>query len=297
MKIANVESFENWNGESGVRWSADADRRDRVLATIGDALIDAARLRRGEHVLDVGCGCGATAIAAATRVTPGGSVVGLDLSAPMLSVARARASALAVENATFVQDDAQTFRSDSKFDAVMSRFGTMFFVDPIAAFSNIGQLTQPNGRLCMATWQPLTANEWLMIPGAVLLRYGSLPAGEPGAPGMFAQSEPDVVTKALERAGFENIALDASILPLTLGANADEATDYLAGSGIGRAVLETVPDAEKPAAVDAVRAALAEHADASGVRLNAAVWIIHATKSQATSRPEADVVTSAKRAK
>ena len=285
MKIANVESFENWNGESGVRWSADADRRDRVLAPIGDALIDAARLRQGERVLDVGCGCGATAIAASNRVTPGGSVVGLDLSAPMLGVARARASALAIENATFVQDDAQTFRSDATFDAVVSRFGTMFFVDPVAALANVGQVMRPSGRLCLATWQPLAANEWLMIPGVALLRYGSLPTSEPGAPGMFAQSEPDVVAETLEQAGFENITLDAASLPLTLGADADEATDYLAGSGIGRAVLETVPDAEKPAAVDAVRATLAEHADTSGVHLDAAVWIICATQRGAPTWP------------
>jgi SAM-dependent methyltransferase len=280
VKIANAESFANWNGESGVRWSAEADRRDLVLAPIGDALLDAVKVSPGEHALDVGCGCGATTLAAA-RATPTGSVVGLDLSEPMLAVARTRAASQGLDNVSFEQGDAQTFESPIPFDAVVSRFGTMFFDNPIAAFANVAHRMRLGGRLCLATWQPLAANEWLMIPGAALLRFGSLPESDPGGPGMFSQSEPEAVTTVLNNAGFDAIQLESATVRLTLGTDPDDATEYLAGSGIGRAVLETVPDADKQPAIDAVRAVLVEHADADGVHLNAAVWIVRATKPPA----------------
>ena len=276
MEIANVESFENWNGESGERWSEEADRRDRVLAPIADSLLDSATLRTGESVLDVGCGCGATTLAAAARVGSGGSALGLDLSAPMLDVARDRAAARGIENVSFVQGDAQVHALPSKFNAAVSRFGTMFFTDPVAAFSNVAASVHPNGRICFATWQPLAANEWLMVPGAALLRYGSLPRSDRNAPGMFAQSEPDVVSGTLTEAGFAAVELEPVTLSLTLGSDVNDAATYLACSGIGRVVLETVPEVDKQAALDAVRDVLRERADVEGVHLNAAVWIVHA---------------------
>src|SRR5262249_30867109 len=139
-EIANRDQFEAWNGDSGRRWVADPERRDRVIAEIGEILLGASRLVPGERVLDVGCGCGATTLAAARRVRPQGAAVGVDLSAPMLAVARDRARAEAAPNANFEQADAQTFAFDAAaFDVAISRFGTMFFADPTAAFLNIAR--------------------------------------------------------------------------------------------------------------------------------------------------------------
>src|SRR5262249_51524371 len=184
--------------------------------------------------LDCGCGCGATTLADAARVGSRGSALGLDLSAPMLDVARDRATEGGFENVSFLQGDAQVQALPPTFHAAVSRFGTMFFTDPVAAFANIAASVAPDGRICFATWQP--------IPGAALLRYGSLPKTDPNTPGMFAQAEPDVVSETLTEAGFGSLELDAVTLSLTLGSGVDDATDYLAGSGIGRVVLETVPD-------------------------------------------------------
>jgi SAM-dependent methyltransferase len=162
-EIANTDQYRAWNGDSGHRWVADADRRDSVLAPVADALLAAAHLTPGEGVVDIGCGCGATALSAARTVGPTGAVYGIDLSEPMLDVARRRAKASRLSNLTLVQGDVQTHRLPDRFDAAISRFGTMFFADQIAALTNIRHGHRPGGRLCLATWQPLAANDWLTI--------------------------------------------------------------------------------------------------------------------------------------
>jgi SAM-dependent methyltransferase len=194
----------------------------------------------------------------------------------MLDVARRRLDASELTNVEFRQADAQTERFPEGFDVAISRFGTMFFGDPVAAFTNIATWLHGDGRACFATWQPLTANDWLTIPAAALLRYGTVPDAVLSGPGMFAQSDPDTVTSVLASAGFHSIDLTPVRLANVLGADAVAATDYLASSGIGRAVLETIPDDRLDEALDAVRAALDEHATDDGVALDAAIWIIHA---------------------
>jgi ubiquinone/menaquinone biosynthesis C-methylase UbiE len=273
-EMANADQHAAWNGDSGRRWVADADRRDRILAPVADALLPVADLRPGERVLDVGCGCGATTLAAARVVAPGGEVVGIDLSAPMLDVAGKRADEQRTTNVSFVLGDAQTHPLPARrFAVAISRFGTMFFADPVASFTNIASALAPNGRLCLATWQPLDANDWLTIPGAALLRYGQLPESEPAAPGMFAQSDPDTVADTLREAGYTDIHSAARTVTLTLGRDPADALDYLTNTGIGQAALATIPEHQQPAALDAVRAAFADHADATGVHLAAAIWI------------------------
>jgi ubiquinone/menaquinone biosynthesis C-methylase UbiE len=274
--IANIECFDAWNGDSGHRWADEADRRDSVLAPIGDVLINAANLQPGEHLLDIGCGCGATTLRAAHAVGDAGFACGLDLSAPMLDIARQRRDTAGVVNAEFVQGDAQTQRFDTTSDVAISRFGTMFFADPVAASTNIARGLAPGGRVCLATWQPLVANDWLTIPGAALLRYGSLPDSADRGPGMFGQSDPDTVTSTLQAAGYRDIELTPVTVTMRLGNDVNDATNYLASSGVGRAVLETVPSDQRAAAIDAVRAVLTDHADDDGVRLDGAIWIIGA---------------------
>ncbi|HKY17195.1 MAG TPA: methyltransferase domain-containing protein [Microthrixaceae bacterium] len=275
MSAPNRDQREAWNGDSGHRWAADADRRDRILAPVADALLTAASLRTGEAVLDVGCGCGVTTLAAADAVAPA-EVVGIDLSEPMLDLARQRAGD---RNAVFVQADAQThpFRS-GQFDVAISRFGTMFFDDPVAAFTNIVTAMRPGGRLCLATWQPLAANDWLLVPGTALLQYGSLPETDNTAPGMFAQSDPEAIHRVLSDAGWHHVAVTPVSLELRLGSNAAEAVDYLADTSIARAVLETIDPAHRDEAIATVTDALAAHVRVDGVKLHAGIYLVTATK-------------------
>jgi SAM-dependent methyltransferase len=279
MTAPNQAEYDDWNGENGQRWVADADRRDRVLDAVATAVLDAARIQPGENVLDIGCGCGATTIAEAKAAGSGGSVDGIDISEVMLSVARTRLDQAHLDTIRLVAADAQTHPFEAaRYDVAVSRFGTMFFDDPVAAFTNIGRGLRSGGRLCLATWQPLVANDWLTIPGAELLRFGSLPNGDGEGPGMFAQSEPETLTAVLTAAGFVDINARPVTVVLRLGDDPADATDYLAAGGPGRAVLATITEADRPAALDAVRQALTAYHGADGVHLNGAVLITTAMR-------------------
>lgn len=276
--IENTEQHAAWNGESGIRWVDRADERDRVLAPVAEVLVGAADLGSGMSVLDVGCGCGATTLAAASLLGDTGLATGVDLSKPMLQVARARAETASTTNVTFLSGDAQTHRPSEPVDLTISRFGTMFFSDPVAAFANLRDGLAPGGRLCLATWQPLEANEWLAVPGTALLGYSRLPDSEPDAPGMFAQSDPDTVRTTLANAGYRDIELDPVMVEFTVGDTVEEAAGYLAETGPGRLALESVADEKLDDALDAVRTALRAHTTDEGVKLGAGIWIIHATR-------------------
>ena len=191
-RTENTEQYEAWNGDSGRRWAADADRRDRILAPVADALLAAADPRPGERVLDLGCGCGVTSLAAAQAVGPGGTVTGIDLSAPMLELARDRRNTTALTHIDVVEGDAQSHDLGGPFDLAIGRFGTMFFADPTAAFTNLAAAMRPGGRLCLATWQPLVANEWLLVPGAALLQYGTIPRGLRPTPALACSPSPSL---------------------------------------------------------------------------------------------------------
>jgi SAM-dependent methyltransferase len=283
--VANASQFEAWNGDNGHRWVARADERDRVLAPVADALLRVAAPTPGTRVLDIGCGCGATTLTAAADVGSTGAATGIDLSAPMLDVARRRATAAGATNATFVQGDAQTdvFEPDG-FDVVISRFGTMFFSDPEAAFTNVRTALRPGGRLCLATWQPLVANEWLTVPGAALLRHADMPATSADEPGMFAQSDPDRVRATLDAAGFVDTNIEAEEVTFTLGQSLDEALEFLTDSGPGRLMLETIPEGSaREAAIADVREVLVAHLDNAGVQLGGGILLITATQPHVSS--------------
>lgn len=274
MTTTNQAQHEAWNGDSGHRWVADADRRDAVLSPVADALLAAARIQPGESILDLGCGCGATTLTTATEAGPDGTAHGIDLSEPMLAVARQRAHDAGLTTVSFTAADAQTHPiAGAGHDAVISRFGTMFFDDPVAAFTNIRRGVRPGGRLFIATWQPLGVNDWLTVPGAALLRFGTLPESPPGGPGMFAQADPDLLRSTLTRAGWTAVDSRTVTVTLRLGDDPADATAYLADGGVGRAVLDTVPAADRPAALQAVADALAPHTTSGGVHLDAAIWI------------------------
>jgi ubiquinone/menaquinone biosynthesis C-methylase UbiE len=277
-QVANAEQDEWWNGDAGHRWAREAERRDRRAVPVADALFAAAGIRGGEAVLDIGCGCGATTLRAARDAGPRGSALGIDLSEPMLAVARRRAKEQGVANVTFTRADAQTHAMPAAHDIAISRFGTMFFSDPSAAFANIARSARAGSRLCLATWQPLAANDWLTIPGEALLRYATAPEPTTG-PGMFSQSDPSAFAATLTDAGYERIRSDPVIVDLIYGADAAEAAASLTASGPSKALLDTIPDSDRPAAMDALTSTLAAHqGPGGGVHLSAAIWITTATR-------------------
>ncbi len=170
MRVApgNTEQAAGWDGDQGEFWAANADRLDLLVAGYDADLLDAADLAPADRVLDIGCGTGSVTLQAGGRVSAG-SVLGVDLSAAMLATARARAAAAGLSNVRFEQCDAQLHAFGEQFDVVLSRTGTMFFADPVAAFANIRRALRPGGRLTMMlTWQQAGRNPWVTEVAAAL---------------------------------------------------------------------------------------------------------------------------------
>jgi len=151
MSDANREQIEFWNGGPDRRWVAHQQALERVWRPIGDTAIKRAAVLPGERVVDVGCGCGATALELAAKVGPSGSVIGIDIAAPMLARARERAQTFGVANIEFVQADASTYAFAGLGDLVFSRAGVMFFRDPVEAFAKPASRTPARRpvRACM----------------------------------------------------------------------------------------------------------------------------------------------------
>lgn len=283
MSIVNTAQAEHWNTGDGVaHWVDNQARYDRMHAPFTAMILEAARLRFGIDVLDVGCGCGGTTLAAARLAAPG-QAVGLDLSGPMLARARASAEAAGLGNTEFRQGDAQVHALEpTRFGAVISRFGVMFFDDPVAAFANIRAATRPAGRLVFVCWQPQAANEWMLVPGGALAEHVPPPAPAPsGGPGMFAFADPDRIRQVLAGAGWRDIEITSEHRSILVGGggSVEDAVEFLRTGSMGRTMLAAADPGTAARALASVRSALAEHADAEGVRLSAAVWLVQAAAS------------------
>lgn len=277
---ANQEQISYWNEQGGPRWVLRQHQLDAQIQQLGIAAMQKAEIKPGEHVLDVGCGCGQTSLELAQRVSPHGAVVGIDISQPMLARARERQHELGITNLEFVNADAQThgFAPES-VDLIFSRFGVMFFEDPIAAFGNLRTALRPTGRLCFVCWQALDKNAWAAVPLKAALPH--LPPPEPaapGAPGPFAFADPDRVRRILEAAGFAEVRCESHEAELSTGgaATVEEAVEFSLEIGV---VARMLRDAEEPVrarVAEAVRTALTPYARPQGVYLNGAAWIVSA---------------------
>jgi SAM-dependent methyltransferase len=271
----NAEQIEYWNKQAGPKWVAEGARMDVLLAPLGAAAIDRAAPRAGERVIDVGCGMGQTSAQLAARVGPQGSVLGVDISTPMLERARERARTEGAANARFENADAQTHAFPAGgADLVFSRFGVMFFADPVAAFTNLARALRPGGRIVFVCWQSLAQNPWMREPLGALAKHLTLPPpGAPDAPGPFAFADAARVRGILERAGFSNVAVEAKTGELSLGRDVDEALHFATQVGPAGALLRDAPERVRAAAVAEIRELLASRVTPSGVAMTYAVWI------------------------
>jgi len=263
------------NKAGAEHWVANRERYDRMYERFQSAMLSAAEIRRGEHVLDVGCGYGTTTLAAADLARPG-AVTGIDVSPTMLDTARARATA--VDNVSFVLDDAQDHPfPPSTFDVVLSRFGLMFFADPVAAFTNLRRATRSGGRLAFVAWRSPAHQPWLCVPGAAAGRFVAVPDLANGdGPGMFALADEDRVRALLGAAGWTAVALEPVTTPLLVGGSVEDAVAFLRSGTLGRRLLDEADEETEARALAAVRAAMDPYNRADGVRLDASVWLVQA---------------------
>lgn len=276
---ANAEQFRAWNGDDVQHWVTHIDRYEAASARFDPWLLTAAGIAATDRVLDVGCGAGVSS-AAAARAAADGHVVGLDLSAPLLELARRRVEAAGLTNATFVQGDAQVHPFElAAFDVVLSRFGVMFFGDPSAAFANIATAVRPGGRLALLVWQGLDRNEWLGILFDTLAAGRQLPVPPPGAPGPFGLADPDTVRRVLGGAGFADVELADVREPERVGADVDDAYAFLTSLGPTRGLLGGLDEPDRASALAALRARLVDRAGPDGVLLGAAAWLVTAVRA------------------
>jgi ubiquinone/menaquinone biosynthesis C-methylase UbiE len=268
-----------WDGDEGARWAANPDFYDRAATDHHARLLAAAAIGAAERVLDLGCGTGQTTRDAARSAGPG-AAVGIDLSTQMTDLARRSAAAEGLANATFIHGDAQIYPFDGgSFDVAISRFGTMFFGDQVAAFANVHRALRSGGRLAMLSWQAPAANEWFSTLVDTLTLGRGLPQPPPGTPGPFTHADPRAVRAILADAGFGSIDVESLELPVHLGFDAADGFERL--TEIAGWMMEPLDDGERRQALDGLRAAVVAHQTPDGVAFGSASWLITATATGA----------------
>ncbi|HEY4004343.1 MAG TPA: methyltransferase domain-containing protein [Pseudonocardia sp.] len=271
---SNADQLSNWDGDTGAFWADNADRFDTGVAAYREPFLAAAAIEEPATVLDVGCGSGQLTRDAA-RLATEGSALGVDLSSRMVELARGRARGEQLANVAFEQADAQIhpFARDH-FDLVISRHGSMFFGDPVTAFSNIARALRPGGRLVLLTWQSFERNEFMRAVLTALAAGREVPAPPVDAPSPVALSDPDRVRSLLGAAGFADVRLEGLSEPMDLGADTDAAFAHLCGIHAG--MLRDIDPQTRDRALDNLRASVAEHHTERGVRYDSAAWLIQA---------------------
>ncbi len=268
---------EDWADAKGRFWASRADLVTRMLDEPGRHLADAAGLQRGERVLDVGCGCGDSTLAAGGAVGPTGRVLGVDLSPAQLDVARDRAAARGFDQVEVRVADAGEEDLGERFDAVISRLGVMFFADPVAAFTHVRASLVIDGRLTFVCWQDPALNPWIMVAarafGEVLDVHPTPPDDRPGG---MSFRDPDRVRGILDGAGFEDIQIDGFTCEIDLGDTADEAVDFARTMEYAAAALSAAPVDQAEAAVQRARVAFAAEEGPDGIRLEGRLWLVRA---------------------
>ena len=267
-----------WNSEATRRWVIEQARIDQLMADLTEAALAAAAPKQGERVLDVGCGTGTTVLRLAEAVGPSGRVLGVDISEQQLALARQRVAAAGANQAQLVLDDAATHHfAPETFDLGFSRFGVMFFADPVAAFRNIRGAMKRSGRLLLAVFRSGAENPWATASVAAIshLVPPSAPLG-PEEPGQFSWSDPARVKRILDGAGFRNVVLTPLDLSFVMGRNAAEAAEFATFIGQGARLLHGQPDETRQAARVAFEGFFKAHEGPNGVTLPGALWLVSA---------------------
>ncbi|MCS3449724.1 MULTISPECIES: class I SAM-dependent methyltransferase [Bradyrhizobium] len=274
----NADQIAYWNGPGGQRWATRQAAQDIVLQPVLDLLVDRAAPKAGERVVDVGCGSGASSFALAAKVAPAGHVLGVDVSEPMLT--RARQSAPQGLPVEFALADATVYPFVSEsFDLLASRFGVMFFADPVVSFANLHKAMKPTGRLAFACWQEPRENPFFMTPLAAVYKHvPKLPPLGPEDPGPFAFASEARVKRILGEAGFSGIAMEPCriVLDVATGRGIDAAIQGALEIGPASRALEGHPDEVRATAIASMREALAPFVKGDAVLLPGAIWIVTA---------------------
>ncbi|NDZ13560.1 SAM-dependent methyltransferase [Variovorax sp. WS11] len=263
-----------WNGRAGRAWVDEQQVLDAVLQPFEDLLVEAVVAASAQRVLDVGCGTGGTTLAIARRLGATGRCIGVDVSEPMIAVARARAESEGAP-ASFVCADAQRHAFEpASFDMIVSRFGVMFFDDPVVAFANLRRAASKDARLHAITWRSAADNPFMTTAERAAAPLLTLPPRPPGAPGQFAFADRQRVASILEESGWTGIDIQPIDVACTLPEK--ELVGYFTRLGPVGLVLQDADERTRARVIATVRAAFDPFVQASEVRFSAACWSVSA---------------------
>ncbi len=282
-----VTQSEYWNGNAGKQWASLANNQDTLLGKLGEATMDAAGVSIGQSVLDIGCGSGGSTFEISRRIGSDGTVWGVDISKPMLDIAIGRLTSHDIGNVKLSEADVTTFNfTNHLFDIAFSRFGVMFFEDPVASFSSIANSLKSNGRLAFCCWRSLSKNEWFELPLNVGLKYCDQDnqvdpmdaAGHSYTPGPMAFKDRDIIDKILSDSGFSAISIKDLKSTLVVGLTPTIAANNLISIGPLSRLLLNYDDQTKALVQTELEQQLMQHVTSEGVTLKSNIWIITARK-------------------
>jgi SAM-dependent methyltransferase len=270
----NSAQIDYWNGAVGQRWADEQRELDRALAPFGAAMLARAALSVGERVLDVGCGCGAISLDAADAVGASGSVVGVDVSEPMLARAKARSAERA--NVSYILADATNHAFERATDAIVSRFGVMFFESPVLSFANLRRALRPGGRLTFVAWRTFAENGWVRFPAEVASQFIAFDdAPDPETPGPFSFGNRARIERVLTGAGFHDIDIRAFDDDVVLSrGGVEQAVDFALMTGPTARALRSASDDARAKVRGALATAFGPIAKGDVVGLPGATWIV-----------------------
>ena len=251
---------------------------DAELRLLNEVLRSSYDIRSRDHVLDIGCGAGLTTHEAA-QLAVSGTVLGVDVSAPAIERARQQTEAAGLHNVTFEQGDAQIHHfAAERFDVAISRFGTMFFADPVAAFTNIARAIRPRGRLHMMVWQDRHRNEWSVSIQRAIASGADVPMPSARTPDAFSLGDPITTARILESAGFDDATFTDVHEPVYYGADIDAALAWVSGFSNVNVVLQGSGPVSAARAREQLRQTFAAHAGKDGVWFDSRAWIVAARR-------------------
>lgn len=277
----NADEGAFWSGPAGAKWIEHEAEQDRFLSAVADAVLDVTGLQSGERVLDIGCGTGAVTLQAAEAVGPDGHVLATDIAPPFVARVAARAAGLS-QVATRLGDAQIADWPMPGFDAAISRFGVMFFSDPVAAFANIASGLRPGGRFAFAAWGPAEDNPYWHLPRQVIARrIGPQPRPEPNAPGPMGLADAEWASGVLRSAGLAEVAVETREIALLHEGGAEGAADLSLRIGPAvRPLKEIEATAEQVAAVKAeIAEAFAPYETAAQAQIPATIHLYTARRA------------------
>ena len=282
MSEVNKNQRDFWSGKGGDIWVERQNAMDTMLSPLGEAALNKLNLNEGENVLDIGCGCGHTTLNIAKRISPDGQVTGLDISEPMLKRAKESANEMSISNASFNCVNVQTDDiGEEVYSAAFSRFGVMFFEDPIAAFRNINKSLITGASLSFVCWQSPALNPWQSLFIEAVKKYVDLPSPPPRSPSPFAFMESEYVSSILEESNFQNIIIEGHEAEVNMfsGRNlSDSVKDYISINPVVSGMLKDSTEQEKTEIINSAIEAFSPYYSAKGLMFPSATWLVTTTK-------------------